>query len=62
MSEAIWAATIVLVVAAISAAGAYSCTVTNNNYYTAMNRCTDAKGSWVPTHSGIADAMCIYPH
>jgi len=39
-----------------------SCQESREAYYSAMNRCTDNHGSWVPNHNGSGDALCLYPH
>ncbi len=41
----------------------YSCQNARDQYYVAMNKCTDKNGTWVPKNDGSTyTGMCIYPH
>lgn len=59
----IWAIATLGIVIALCAAGAYSCTQTNERYYSGMKSCLDQGGSWVPQGGGSNySASCINPH
>lgn len=57
---------IVIGLLGVLAAVLYSCKDARDQYYSAMNRCTDARGTWVTANNTGGEntyaGMCIYPH